>query len=152
MAFRLQHPIERTFVLDEIDPTGEAKVTFKQATTRETQLRDQLVFGGQSRSLVGDGLRIENSMQWSVREMIEARLTMTGCEGILDEDGRPLFHFKNGACDMSVDAFNAAWGKLPPAVAKILHEKCLDANPDWDFRVNPTPTSPVSPPMDGEAQ
>ena len=147
---QLSTPVISTFVLDEFDPTGEAKVSFRQATTLETQQRDQLVFGGQAKTYTADGLRIEQSIPWSVREEIECRLTMCGTEAILDADGKSLFRFKDGKLAMSPDQFHKAWGKLPPAVATILHEHCLDAKPDWDYRINPTQTPPSGQVQDGE--
>lgn len=135
MAFQLTHPIVQTFVLSDLDPTGEAKITFRQATARENQIRDTLVFSQQQRTLAMDGVRVSNSVPWTVRQEIEVRLTIAGTEGILRPDGSPLLRFKKGALDMTDDEFHDAWGIIhPQAVCDVLHSKCLDVNPDWDWR------------------
>lgn len=139
MAFQLQNQIVHPFILHELDPSGEAQVSFRQVATAAMQIRDQLVFSGQSRTLKEEGVKIERSIPWSVREEIEVRLTICDASGILKADGSPLFIFKNGTLSMNPDQFHEAWGLLPPSVASILHEKCLEANPDWDWRSNPTP-------------
>jgi len=151
MAFVLQTPIVQPFVLYEIDPSGEAKVFFRQVSTAETQVRDQLVFSGQARTMTDSGVTVERTLPWSLREEIEVRLTLCGAEGIFLSDGKtPLFRFKNDTLSMNPDQFHEAWGKLPSPVASIIHEKCLDANPDWDWRSNPTPVVPSLPEQNGE--
>ncbi|NIV33089.1 MAG: hypothetical protein GWN58_27670 [Anaerolineae bacterium] len=145
MPFQLQHPIVQTFVLTELDPSGEAKITFRQATARENQIRDTLVFSQQQRTIGLDGVRVSNAKPWSVRQEIEVRLTIAGAEGILRPDGSPLFRFKGGMLDMSDDEFHEAWGIIhPQAVCDALHDKCLNVNADWDWRAregakNPPP-------------
>ena len=134
VAYQLAEPTIREFILTELDPTGECKVTFRQGMTTENQLRDRLVFGGQARTFTDSGLRLEGTVAWTEREELECRLTMTGSVGLLNADGQELFKFRAGKRIMSDAQFHAAWGKLPPHVATMLHLKCLDVNPDWDFR------------------
>ncbi|HUT14847.1 MAG TPA: hypothetical protein VMY98_01210 [Anaerolineae bacterium] len=135
MAFKLRNPLVQTFVLDDLDPSGEAKITFRQGTIRENQIRDTLVFSQQERTIAQGGIRVSNAVPWSVRQEIEVRLTLAGAEGLLRHDGAPLFKFKNGKLDMQDDEFHEAWGLIhPQSVADILHGHCMDVNPDWDYR------------------
>ena len=76
-----------------------------------------------------------NSKPWSVRQEIECKLTIAGCEGILRPDGSPLFRFKNSKLNMDDQEFHDAWGMIhPQSVADVFHNHCLDVNPDWDWR------------------
>jgi len=135
MAFKLTHPVTQAFVLDELDPSGEAKVTFRQATARENQIRDTLVFSQQQRVITATGVSTSNALPWSVRQEIECRLTLVGAEGILRPDGSPLFSFKGGKLDMDDQEFHDAWSLIhPQRVVDILHGHCLDVNADWDWR------------------
>ena len=94
MALQIKHPTVISTTLYDLDPTGEAKISFRQATARENQIRDQLVFGPQVRAFTADGMEIKQSVPWSVRQEIECRLTVCGAEGIEGPDGKPLFRFK----------------------------------------------------------
>lgn len=137
MAFQLAHPTVQTFVLTGLDPTGEAKISFRQGTARDNQIRDRLVFSQQERTLAFNGIRVSNSVPWTVRQEIEVRLTITGAEGLLRPDGTPLFRFKRGKLDMSDDEFHEAWGMIhPQAVCDTFHNHCLDVNADWDYRAS----------------
>ena len=138
MAYQLDAPVERTFILDQLDPTGEAKITFRQARARENQVRDRMVFGEQARTFTANGLQLQGTVTWSEREELECKLTMVGCESILDEEGEPLFRFReDGKLAMNDTQFHKSWGKLPPHVATMFHLCCLDTNPEWDFRDDP---------------
>ena len=135
MAYQLEAPIVSTFVLLEIDPTGEAKVSFRQATVKECLLRDRRVYGEQKRTFSDDGLTLQNTISDLERGKIEVYLTLCGAEGLLKEDGETeIFRFREGKLAMNQDEFGAAWDRLPPSVALLIHGRCLDANPDWDFR------------------
>jgi hypothetical protein len=137
VAYTLPERIIEEFILTEIDPTAECRVTFRQGMTQENQQRDRLVFGGQARTFTDSGLRLEGTVAWTEREELECRLTMVGAVAFNDTKGKPLFRFRNGTLAMSDQQFHNAWGKLPPHVATLLHLKCLDVNPDWDFRPRP---------------
>ena len=137
MALVIKNPVERLFTLDELDDTGEAKVRFRQATTKENQVRERRVFGSQARTLTDAGLRVESTVPWSVRQEIEVRLTICGVESIVDENGEPLFRFNVDKLAMSDQIFHDVWGRLPVHYASVIHGHCLDVNPDWDFRTNP---------------
>ena len=155
MAITLTHPTERTFTLKDLDPEGDFKVTFRQATARDIQIRDQLVYASQRRIVGDEAVEITNSTPWSVRQEIECYLTMTGCEGIFRPDSTPLFRFKrvggDAVLDMTRDEFAKAWGMLHPAVyCQRLWECCLDVNPDWDWRRLPGQVE--NPPQAGESE
>lgn len=137
MAFQLETPLEIESILEELDPTGECHVTFRQGMAGENQKRDRLVFGGQRRTFTGVGMAVEGAVTFPEREEIECRLTMVGAIAFLDEEGQELFKFKGDKLAMRDTAFHTAWARLPPHVATMLHNLCLDANPDWDYRANP---------------
>ena len=138
MALQLKHPAEVTKIFTELDPSGEFRASFRQATARDVQIRDTLVFGPQQRILAADGLSIRDAVAFSVRQEVECRLTMTSCVGLLREDGSPVFRFKRGKLNMDDQEFHDAWGLLfPQEVVDALHNACLDANPDWDWRDRP---------------
>ena len=144
MALVIKNPVEQIFTLAELDETGEAKVRFRQATTKENQVRERLVFGSQARTLTDAGLRVESTVPWSVRQEIEVRLTLCGAEGIVDENDNSLFQFSGDKLAMSDSRFHEAWGRLPTQYANVIHGHCLDVNPDWDFRANPNSVSESS--------
>jgi hypothetical protein len=134
MALKMKVPTVKETILTDLDPDGEAKIAFRQATARENQIRDTLIFGSQRRSFTDEGLEIRDGVPWSVRQEIECRLTMCGAEGILGPAGAPLFRFKNGRLDMSDVEFQNAWGKINPiSICDRFHELCHEVNPDWGF-------------------
>lgn len=139
MALILASPVVVPFVLRELDPTGETVVTFRQAMSEANQIRDRLVFGAQAKTFTDQGLRLDSGVPFSVRQMIECRLTIAGLDGVYRDAAKevPLMRFKNGKLAMTDDEFNKAWGDIPPGWANTLHNCCLDANPDWDFRTDP---------------
>lgn len=134
MALQLTNPIEVETIFTELDPSGDFKAMFRQATAKEVQRRDRIVFSPQQRYLGAEGIAITGSMPWSERQMIESMITISSCVGLNDHRGRPLFRFKNGALDMTDAEFIEAWGAINiPGVAEALHKACLTANPDWDW-------------------
>lgn len=134
MALQLTNPIVKCYTMGNLDPDGEFKVTFRQATTLESQARDTILFGSTQRAFGPQGIMVSGSVPWTVRQEIEVRLTIVGCEGLLNPDQSALLRFKAGKLDMTDEAFHAAWGKLPLTVAEEIWHRCLDTNPDWDFR------------------
>jgi hypothetical protein len=138
MAYQLSNPILSAYKLTELDETGEAEVTFRQATVGQIQERERLIYGNQSRTYTDSGMRIERNVVRSVQAEIEVRLTIAGCKALYDADGSDLFKFKpDGTLDMTPDQFHKVWKRLPPLLAGILYGHCLDSNPDWDFRIDP---------------
>lgn len=135
MAIELKHPVKQEFVLTKLDPTGEAKVTFRQANAVDNQVRDTLLFASQERVLDEDSVRVTNTVPFSVRQEIEVRLTIASCEGILRPNGSPLFRFRGKKLDMTPDQFHAAWALITDSrLSATLWGHCLDVNPDWDWR------------------
>jgi len=142
--FKNPSVLVKTRQLIDLDPSGEAKISFKQADTLGIQQRDQEAFAQQSRSFTDDAMLIKGDVPITHRMEIEARLTI--CEptvGILNRAGEPAFKFSNGKLAMSADEFHIAWGEFDPAVTRIFWLVCLDANPEWDYRVA-RPTTPAS--------
>jgi hypothetical protein len=134
VALTLTNPIEIETIFIELDPTGEFKASFRQANASVVQRRDRIVFSQQHRYLGIDGVGITGTMPWSERQMYECMITMTGCHGLNDHKGRPLFRFSNGKLAMDDHEFVTAWGKINiPGVTDALHGACLKANPDWDY-------------------
>jgi hypothetical protein len=137
VALQLTHPVKQEFVLFDLDPTGEAKVTFRQATMGDNQIRDTLLFSGQQRVLGEDSVSITNTAPFSVRMEIEVRLTICACEGILKPDGSTLFRFRKDRLAMTPDEFHEAWSMINRSdLAEALWGHCLDVNPDWDWRAS----------------
>ncbi len=135
MPFQLENPLQIETHLTNLAKEDPPIVVFRQATAKENQLREQMVFGPQARVFTDVGMELHGSVVWSVRRMIECRLTMVSMSGFLDKDGNELFTFKNGKTSMSPDAWAKAWGKITRvAICKQLHDLCMDANPDWDYR------------------
>ena len=150
MALQLTNPIEIETIFTELDPEGDFRATFRQATEAEVQRRDRIVFSPQQRYLGADGLLISGTMPWSERRMVECMITMRSCAGLNDHKGRPLFRFKNGQLDMTDVEFMEAWGSINiKGVTQALHKACLKANPDWDWEEQDEEDE-ESPPQAGE--
>lgn len=132
MALQMKAALVKETVLLGLDPSGEAKITFRQALPTETQVRDQLLFSQQRRTFNAEGMEIRDTVPWTVRQEIEIRLTIVGAEGILGPNGANLFRFKGGKLNMTPDEFHEAWGKINPiSICDEFHELCWEVNPDW---------------------
>jgi hypothetical protein len=137
MALKMKIPTIKETMLPE-DPDGEAMIAFRQATARDNQIRDTLVYGSQSRQLTNTGMEIRGGVAFSVRQEIECRLTMVNAIGIQDHTGKELFRFKNGKPDMTDDEFHNSWGKINPiSLCDRFHRLCLELNPDWGWSTAP---------------
>jgi len=120
-----------TYTLDELDPTGRARISFRTATGEETRARNRLVFGSSVRAYARGAAQLTSMAPAAVRQEIECRLTVCGIEGAY-RGGRPLFTFnEEGALAMTDAEFHDAWRILPPKVASLFHAHCLETNPQW---------------------
>jgi hypothetical protein len=140
MPFKLQPPVEETFFLDKTDEAYPLEVTnegepqrttvlIRQATQAQHERRSDLFSKLTSR--VGndpDVVEIVTRFSFPELQRIECFLAVKDCN-IEDEDGKPLFKFKNGV--ISEADFNRGWGKLPPLVCDEIHQKVLELNPTW---------------------
>ena len=140
MPLRLAAPVYKTFkiVVDpETGEEGEFTVTIRQATRAQTEQRAE-IFAETTRVWNDENFgQIELKSHWTVAELEreEVRLTMCECD-ILDEDGNALFRSRQDKkgrpyLAMSKAEFDRAWGMLPDEVARAIHEKVLEVNPQW---------------------
>jgi hypothetical protein len=140
MAFKLKPPVEELHFLDKTDTAYPAEATneddpqrttvlVRQATQAQHERRSDL-FSKLTSRVGNDPNIVEIVTRFSFPELqrIECFLAMKDCN-IEDEDGAPLFKFKNGR--ITETDFNHGWGKLPPLVADEIHEKVLLLNPTW---------------------
>lgn len=121
------------------DPDGEAAVTIRQARTgdfREIQnlfAEQNRVFGTQA-----DDNRVEVKQRFNFEELKRKRayLTLVGAEGMDDEEGQPIFRFKDSqygpVLSMSEREFNGVWDQLPPDVTDEIDACVLKVNPMWN--------------------
>ncbi len=142
MGLRLSPPVEKTFLLEDIDEKygGDTKtsITIRQASQLQHEKRQDLWATMKSRFLTGEA-GMEITQRFSVPELmrVEVYLTLTDCN-IEDEDGKLLFTFKQdnkGRQYLAMDSarFAEAWGKLPPDVCAAIHERVMEVNPDWSI-------------------
>ena len=138
MALQLKTPEQREFPLDKADPTGETKITIKQATTREHTLRAEMWATASRIMRDGMGSEVELKQRISFPEIVrrEVFLTLVACN-IQAENGEPLFKFAQDSTTsrpylaMSEDKFAVAWGLLPIEIALEIHSKVIEVNPTW---------------------
>lgn len=137
MPKAISTPLEKTFKLDQFDPTGETFVIVRQATQAQHERRAELF--DEITRIYNDAVAGETQIKQriSVEELkrIEVMLTLAECN-ILDEDGAtPLFTFvqERGRprLAMTENRFKEAWGKLPTEVAEEIHKKIREVNPTW---------------------
>lgn len=133
----LSKPTVIDFVLDyvfEETPDEPGHVSFRQARAGE-QRRLANLNAEQTQTWDDTSLgKIQLTRRWNPEDIKQFRvfLTMAGCD-LANEDGAPLFRFKEGRLSMAQAEFLAAWDTLPVELANELHQKCLVANPQWDF-------------------
>jgi hypothetical protein len=143
MAFKLAAPIEKEFKLEETDAAyaneGDEATTviIRQATQAQHERRSRLwselkqeVFGDRVNP---DSVLLIQNINFAELYRVEASLTLVGCN-IEDEEGIPLFKFKDGKLKMSESDFKTAWGKLPPLVANEIRDKIVEVNITWGLR------------------
>ena len=127
---QLSAPIEKTFVLEKTDAfykTDGTTVTVRQATQRQHEERANL-FAVLTREYADDSdTAVRFIQRFSLPELmkIECRLTVISTS-ISDENEKQLF-----TAGMNQKQFELAWGKLAPLVAREIHAKVLELNPDW---------------------
>jgi len=144
MALQLKTPEQREFTLDECDPTGDTKITIRQATTREHTLRAEMWATASRIMRDGMGSEVELKQRISFPEIVrrEVFLTLVACNILaphVDESTppEPLFKFAQDSATgrpylaMSEDKFALAWGKLPVEIALEIHAKVIELNPTW---------------------
>ena len=143
MAYKLSAPIIEDFILvdsdkifnNEGDPT---RIAVRQASQGEQERRAR-VFAEISRVIDNENIFGATSLTlrqtWSMEELkrVEVYLTLAACN-IQDEDGSPLFTFKNDRLAMDESAFRDAWYLLPPMIAEEIHSKVLEVNYVWTGR------------------
>jgi len=146
MPLQLSAPLEKDFTLDKSDALfgndGEpTRITVRQATQAQHERRSRL-WEELTQEVIGDysnpdAVRLIQRISVPEIHRIEAFLTLVGCN-ILDDDGEPLFKVKSikgrQYLDMNEREFTKAWGKLPPEVAREIHEKVVEVNPTWGPR------------------
>jgi hypothetical protein len=138
MPYQLIARTEQTFTLERADkkynPDGDpTTISIRQAAQGEHESRSN-IFNEIIREIRPDVEADRLIFRYSkpTIDRTEVRLTMSSCN-ILGLSGKPLFHFSNGKCDMTAEAFRLAWSELPPDVCEEIHEKVLIVNPDWAF-------------------
>jgi len=104
----------------------EFNVTFRQATMGDDMVRSSL-FSERKQSRAADGTVTETYDMDILHLMaVEVRLTLVSCD--LTQNKRKMFKK-----DMDEPTFMKAWGALPSKIATLLHDKCIEVNPDWGF-------------------
>jgi len=133
MPLQLIAPIEKDFILEKTDTEfkteGEpTKILVRQATQGQHERRNVLIntFNRQY-----DGVSVVVSQNFSPEDLyrLEVELTLADCN-IVGEDEQPLFVFKNKVVNSS--SFMRGWAKLPPTVAREIHDKVIEVNPLWN--------------------
>lgn len=141
MALKLTAPIIETFTLDKSDEKYGADtsttVTIKQARQHEHARRENLwsVIEQKVSNIDPDEMTYVQRFSMAELARLETWLTMCACD-IEDENGNPLFPSRKGKADrptldMTEQQFNQAWGLLLPDIAKEIHDKVLEVNPQW---------------------
>lgn len=132
MPLQLTAPIEKVCELTETDRlfgSSGTVVVIRQASQAGHERRSELfsTLVSEHKENSNDDNSVRYIQRFSILELmrIEAYLTVVS-SNIIDENGHLLF--KEG---MSEFSFNRAWGKLPPSVAREIHDKVLEVNPDW---------------------
>jgi hypothetical protein len=112
----------------------KATVTIKQATQADF-IRVQELYSDTAQVLNDDGV-VEFRIRLNAEEIKRQEVACTLVDAdIEDESGAKLFRSELGPSGlylkMTPSEFNAAWGKLPPALAADIHDCVSDMNPDW---------------------
>lgn len=108
----------------------EFNVTFRQATMGDDMVRSSL-FSERKTMRDAEGRSVEFYNLDVMKLMAtEVRLTIAKCD--LTRGKKKMFRPK-----MDEATFMAEWSALPAEIANLLHEKCIETNPDWGFRVAP---------------
>ena len=135
MPIKLASPLKKEFHLEKSDAElqtedGATMVTIRQATQGGHELRNDLF--AEFKREYGEGIiKVVQRISFDDIRRREVFLTLCACN-IMDETGKKsLFIFENGGLP-SETIFQKAWGKLPPIIAKEIHEKVLEMNPLWN--------------------
>lgn len=130
-------PTQIDFVLDyvfEDTPDEHGHVSFRQARAGE-QRRLANLNAEQTQTWDDQNLgKIQLTRRWNPEDIKQFRvyLTLAGAD-LSNENGDPLFRLKEGRVSMAQAEFLAVWDSLPVELANELHQKCLAANPQWDY-------------------
>ncbi len=144
MPFQISDPIYRSFDLVQTDATYNpdtktgTTVVIRQARQHEHANRmDQWgKFERKYSSMNPDEVKVVQELSYEAIKLLEASLCLVE-SNILAEDGEKLlFPSKKdekgkSMLDMTTKEFEAAWGYLPPDVAKEIHKKIIEVNPMW---------------------
>jgi len=138
MPIRLTAPEQREFILDKSDAFFENKgdptiISVRQATQGDYERRNSLFSEWQRVRMLDKPLeeRFVQSFSYEVVKRMEVLLTLAACN-LLDDDGSPLFEFKDNRVNMSEQAFRKSWDKLPLMIADEIHSKVLEINMAWN--------------------
>lgn len=130
-------PLEKQFRLEAWDPEGDSYVTIRQARQWQHEKREDL-FAETSRIWrEGDLGEVEMKQRVSFSEVMRTEVELTLVDSnLVDENQKPVFKFRkmeNGRqiLDMTKAEFAYAWGLLEPALAREIHEKVFELNPQW---------------------
>jgi hypothetical protein len=136
MPFQIKPSVCKQFPLSELDEegaepgSGTTFVVFRQAAQGEEKQRGQLFADFRREYVEAGGVVIQQHLSFDEISEQEVFLTMAECN-ILDTDGTALFHFNENKRLVSLVDFQKSWAKLPPHVAKLIHQKVLEMNPQW---------------------
>jgi len=139
MPIQLSVPLEQDFPLEDSDKAYGSKddptpttVTIRQAMQGEHERRAALfasIVREQSINAPEEFVRFIQRFSFEELKRVETFLTLSG-SNIKGPDGKPLWKFpRNG--QISESDFNIGWAKLPPLVAREIHNKVLELNVDW---------------------
>lgn len=145
MPLKLIAPLYKTLTLEKSDERygneGDSTiVTIRQASQQEHERRQQqfATLERKYSDLSPDEVTVVQNIPMEQLKRLETYLTLCECN-IVDEDDKALFPSKkdkNGhpRLDMTKQAFETAWGKLPPDIAEEIHDKVLEVNIVWSGR------------------
>ena len=126
--------------IPEINKENPIAVVFRQATEEEDSMRERFVNVPVTMNYGDLGFvesRTHEPKTLNEIRAYEVYLTLADCD-IVEVQEKKLFKFENvnGLRKLrdSFPEFQKKWGRLPKPITMAIHHKCLDANPDWDFR------------------
>jgi hypothetical protein len=135
----LSLPLIEVFPL-KADPEKKAEVTIRQAREGENIERNEM-FSRTTRiyddNVLGE-IRLQQEYNQRKLRRKEAWLVIGRVTGVLGDDGEELFKSAEGIDGpsvreaMSEEAFNRAWGKLPPEAAAEISTYVHKINKTWD--------------------
>lgn len=135
MPYKLIARAEQTFRLERTDAKFENEGDPTTVTIRQASMHDVEERGEVNNELIQE-MRPDESNRlifkysfWRLHR-VEVFLTLKACN-ILDLEGKPLFRFKDGRLNMTLNEFTRVWGSLDPTICDEIHEKVLILNPDW---------------------